>query len=207
MFNIYSIHKGAKKCAGKGSPPPAPLSSLLLRGLLALSPLTMSAQQLSDKYTEERPIIIVGDWDKPPYEFLNDNGQPAGTNIDMLKAVLKNLNLPCRFVLKEWGNALKTFERGDADLVLANVNRYLKEPYFVTQNIINYNRIKVISKSEEPTTIAMTKLLKEGVVLKPNDYIEKYFRLEDQSLPANVELQSPKVAIMGIMAGDNKYFA
>ena len=183
------------------------LRFLVLLGLLALSPLILSAQQLSEKYTKDRPVIIVGDWDKPPYEFLNDNGEPAGTNIDMLKAVMKGLNLPCRFVLKEWGNALKTFERGDADLVLANFNRYLKAPYVTSQNIINYNRIRVVSKADIAGSVTKKKLLEEGVVLKPNDYTEKYFRQQDSSLPEKVEQQSPKVALMGILAGDNKYFA
>ena len=179
----------------------------LALGLLALFPLILSAQQLSEKYTDKRPIVIVGDWDKPPYEFLNDNGQPAGTNIDMLKAVFKELKLPYRFVLKEWGNALKQFERGDADLILANLNRYLEKPYFVTQNIINYNCIRVVSKGKEPGFVTRDKLLEEGVALKPNDFTWKYFNQEDPLVREKLESQSPKVALMGILAGDIKNFA
>lgn len=39
--------------------------------------------QLSAKYDKSHPLIIVCDWDKPPYEFLDDQGEPAGSNIDV----------------------------------------------------------------------------------------------------------------------------
>ena len=178
---------------------------LVLLALVAVAPVTL-AQQLTNKYTAQRPVIIVGDWDKPPYEFLNDKGQPAGTNIDMMKAVMKKLNLPYRFVLKEWGNALKTFERREADLILANTRRYVDTPYVATQNIINYNRIRVAMKGDTPGSVTMEMLLREGVVLKPDDYTAAYFNGDSLSA-SKVEFQSPKVALMGLMAGDNKYFA
>ena len=60
------------------------------------------AQSLSEKYNKERPVVVVCDWDKPPYEFLDGNGVPAGSNIDVLNAVMEELNLPVKYVMKEW---------------------------------------------------------------------------------------------------------
>ena len=37
------------------------------------------AQSLSEKYNKERPVVVVCDWDKPPYEFLDGHGVPAGS--------------------------------------------------------------------------------------------------------------------------------
>ena len=77
---------------------------------------TVCAQSLTDKYNSKRPVIVVCDWDKPPYEFMNNNGEPAGSNIDIMRAVMKEIGIPVTFVMKEWSTALKTFERGDADI-------------------------------------------------------------------------------------------
>ena len=52
------------------------------------------AQSLSEKYTKDRPVVVVCDWDKPPYEFLDSKGVPAGSNIDVLNAVMEKLDLP-----------------------------------------------------------------------------------------------------------------
>ena len=76
-----------------------------------LSLVTSLAQSLSEKYNKDRPVVVVCDWDKPPYEYQNDQGEPAGLNIDVMRAVMKQLGIPCKFLLKEWGNAIKAFHR------------------------------------------------------------------------------------------------
>ena len=62
--------------------------------------LTATAHTLNDRYNSSRPVVMTCDWDKPPYEYLNDKGEPAGTNIDVMRAIMKEMNLPIRFVMK-----------------------------------------------------------------------------------------------------------
>ena len=123
--------------------------------LLSATAIRSMAQQLSDTYTKQRPVVIVCDWDKAPYEFLNDKGQPSGSNIDVMQAVMKELKLPCRFVMKDWSIALKTFERGDADIILANARRYRRDPYILSENIVNYNRIRVAMRSDSVGMVSL----------------------------------------------------
>lgn len=177
--------------------------------LLTFLPLAAMAQSttLAERYTREKPVIIICDWDKPPYEFLNNSGSPAGSNIETMSTIMKELNLPYRFVMKEWGNAIKTFERGEADLILADVKRYRKAPYIVSNNIINYNRIKVAMQAKDSVAAVTQAMLEEGhAVFKPSDYAAKFFIDEDSMRASKIEFQSPKVALTGVVAGDNKYF-
>ena len=53
----------------------------------------MGYAKLSDRYNNDKPLVIVCDWDLPPYEFLDDRGNPAGYNIDILDKILKEMNL------------------------------------------------------------------------------------------------------------------
>ena len=179
-----------------------------LLALLAVgcSLLSASAQSLSERYNSRRPVVMVCDWDKPPYEYLNDRGEPAGTNIDVMRAIMEEMNLPIRFEMKDWGNAIKTFERGDADLILAHTQRYRHDPYIVSHNIVNYNRIVVAMKGDTATNVTLKMLDDEGAVFKPNDYAVKYYIANDSSRALKVDYQSPKTALMGIVVGDNKYF-
>lgn len=172
--------------------------------ILLLMPLTAFAQ-LSSKYNQEHPLIIVCDWDKPPYEFLDDQGEPAGSNVDVLTRILTDLDIQFKFVMKEWSNATKTFERGDADLILANVNRYKGKQFFASQ-IINYNRIRVAMTKQTTDIISLRTLETEGAVLKTGDYTGMYFKDTDSALQNRIEYQSPKVALTGLLSGDNKYF-
>ena len=161
---------------------------------------------MSDKYNAQRPVIVVCDWDKPPYEFLDDKGMPAGTNIDVLNAVMKELGLPVKYVMKEWSIALKTFERGDADIILANARRYHKGHYAISENIINYNRIRVAMHSDSIGLVTLKQLEREGAVFKPGDYSAYYFQDGDTINTSFMEFQTPKVALLGLINGDYKYY-
>ena len=166
----------------------------------------LTAQTLSQKYDKDHPLVIVGDWDRAPYEFLNDNGKPAGTNIDLLRAMCEELDINCKFMLKEWSSALKTFERGDADIILANGKRYPEKPYVVSRNIINFDRICVATLGDSTVSVSLDMLADEGVVLKPADYNLYFFRELDSLRSVNVEFLSPKVALQQLADGDIKYF-
>ena len=175
--------------------------------LLAVDAATAQDKALTERYNSKRPVTIACDWDKPPYEFLNNNGQPAGSNIDIMRTIMRELKLPCRFIMKEWGNAIKTFERGEADLILANVQRYRMPPYITSHNIINYNRIKVAVRRSDSIANVTQRMLEEGhAVFKPSDYAAKFFIEEDSMRASRIEFQSPKAALTGLVAGDNKYF-
>ena len=163
------------------------------------------AEGLKEKYTAARPVVIVCDWDKPPYEFLNDKGDPDGSNIDVIKAVMKELDLPYRFEMKEWSIALKTFNRGQADLIFANGHRYNKPQYVVSENIVNYDRVCVATHSDTTTTITLSQIMREGAVFKPGDYSASFF-IEADSTKENMEFQTPKVALMGLISNDYKYY-
>lgn len=179
---------------------------LLLLSIYILSTTVSEAQSLSDKYNAQRPVIIVCDWDKPPYEYLDDKGQPSGSNVDVLNAVMRELNIPCKFVMKEWTIALKTFERGDADIILANAHRYRKEPYVVSENIVNYNRLKVAMHSDSVGMVSLKQLEREGAVFKQGDYSAYYFMDGDSLNSTHLEFQAPKAALMGLINGDYKYY-
>jgi len=174
--------------------------------LLTVCTLRTAAQNLSDQYNKEHPVVIVCDWDLPPFEFLNDNGNPAGINIDIIEAVMTELNLPYKFVMKEWSTALRTFERGEADLIFAQGERYPNAPYVVSQNIVNYNRIRVAMLGDTTNIVSLKSLEHEGAVFKPGDYPIKYFIDENGAINSKMEFQTPKVALTGIISGDYKYF-
>ena len=179
---------------------------LYLFFLCLTASLTSLAQSLNEKYNDARPLIIVGDWDKAPYEFLNDRGEPAGTNIDLLKTICKELGIPCKFVLKEWSGALKAFERDKADLILANVRRFRRAPFYYTENVINYNRICAATYKDTTDIITNKALIEGGTALKPGDYTAIFFRDLDSLDASKIEFQSPKVALQGVLSGDFKYF-
>ena len=77
---------------------------LLIASLLMLL-CNPAAAQYGQDYSNDNPVIIVCDWDFPPYEYSNNDGNPDGYNIELLQAIFKKLRIPCRFMLMEWSDA------------------------------------------------------------------------------------------------------
>ncbi len=58
------------------------------------------------------PLVFLGDRDLPPYEFL-DNGEPAGANIDLVRAIGRTLDRPVEVRLMDWATAQQRFLAGE----------------------------------------------------------------------------------------------
>ena len=83
-------------------------SILVMLFMLYGSLMTVTAQQ-RNKYTEDQPLVIVSDWEFPPYEFSNDKGEPDGYNVEVLNIILDRLKIPHRYIMQEWYLATETF--------------------------------------------------------------------------------------------------
>ncbi|WP_294473922.1 ATP-binding protein [uncultured Bacteroides sp.] len=66
---------------------------------------------------ESRKIIIRGDNAFPPYEFVNDKGEPDGFIVDLTRAIMEELNLPYDLQLADWSTVLQQFENKEVDLI------------------------------------------------------------------------------------------
>lgn len=160
------------------------------------------AQQDSSK----RPVVIASDWDKAPYEFRNDKGEPAGYYVDVLTTILDDLDIPYQFQMMEASKATDLFERGDADLFFDNVRKYSSSEYVHTSNIISYYRISVATAKDSANIISLKTLDNpEAVVFYHGGYAAHFFKRE---IPEHLALnyQPPKEALAGIVKGRYKYF-
>lgn len=62
-------------------------------------------------------IVIGGDADYPPYEFLDGNGQPTGFNVDLTRAIAREMGLDVDIRLGTWGAIRSGLASGDIDVV------------------------------------------------------------------------------------------
>lgn len=67
-------------------------------------------------YDQTHPLVYEDAWDLWPYVFLNENGEPDGYNIDLLKMIMKELDIPYIVKLKATNEARKDLQEGRADL-------------------------------------------------------------------------------------------
>lgn len=99
--------------------------------LLLAAVLHTAAQGLSDRYNRQHPVVVVCT-EYPPYVALDANGQPAGSYVDDMRAATNRMGLPCQIIVKEWSEALKTFQEGRADLIFADIKSFDTLDFFVS---------------------------------------------------------------------------
>lgn len=67
--------------------------------------------------TKRSRIVIGGDSNYPPYEYLDENGQPAGFNVELTRAIAKHAGLNIDIQLRPWNQIREGLLAGEIDMV------------------------------------------------------------------------------------------
>ncbi len=62
-------------------------------------------------------IVVGGDSEYPPYEFLDENGEPAGFNVDLTRALAQEIGIEVEIVLDQWAKTYDRLLNGEVDIV------------------------------------------------------------------------------------------
>lgn len=151
---------------------------LLKIGLLALvlggfgHTCLFAAQDNSERvFTEEQPLVYEDAWDLWPYAFLNDVGEPVGYNIDLLKLIFKELNIPFRIKLKPTKEALEDLKAGRADLMCGMDAHFHNEYAQYGKSVIQiFTHGVVHQKGEEVLIKTVDDLAKHRVIVHDGSF-------------------------------------
>lgn len=114
--------------------------------------LTMTFSMVSFSYNSEGEesgkkdvILIGGDNDYPPYEFIDQNGTYRGFNIDIIRAIADAMNIEVQLIPLPWELAMKGVEDGDLDIIqgMTITDARLKKFAFTDKTIVNSQNIFV----------------------------------------------------------------
>jgi signal transduction histidine kinase len=76
-----------------------------------------AAKRFPLRYDEGvRAFIYGGDAEFPPYEFVDAAGEPAGLNVDLIRAAARQLGLSVRIELRPWPEVRDGLARGRYDI-------------------------------------------------------------------------------------------
>ncbi|BCS55296.1 transporter substrate-binding domain-containing protein [Geobacter sp. SVR] len=89
---------------------------VLLACLSCLAPLSLRAED-GEAPSAKRTIVVGGDPDYPPYEFLDKNGQPAGYNVDLTRAIADVMGMKVEFRFGGWSEMRAALQDGSLDIL------------------------------------------------------------------------------------------
>lgn len=133
---------------------------LLIISIISFTPILWASSKLQlsleqREWLQKKGVLIVaGDKQFPPFEYIDKNGNYVGFNNDMIQALSKELSIPIKFRPLSWEEAVRQLEAGEVDLIQGM--RYSKErstkygftkPYLTISShiFVLKNRVDIIS--------------------------------------------------------------
>lgn len=144
--------------------------------------------------------IIVGyDNNYPPYEFVNDKGEASGYNIDLIKAIAKELNISLEFRPGVWSELRTAFDNHQIDLLSGmfyTPERNRIYDFSVPHSMISY---VVFTRKGEENIERIEDLSGKKILTQKNDYAYEWLSKKDNYV---IGVESPKEAIISLSAGN-----
>ncbi|MFO7884030.1 MAG: transporter substrate-binding domain-containing protein, partial [Desulfobacteraceae bacterium] len=135
----------------------------------------------------DRPMIVGGDRNFPPYEFLDENGKPTGYNVDLTRAIAREMGLNIEIRLGRWTERLEALENGDIDIMQGmfySPNRNLKFDFTQPHTVNHY--VGVVRKGEGPAPGSIKDLSGKHLVVEQGDILHDFLienGLEEHTTP------------------------
>ncbi len=112
-----------------------------------------------------KPLIVGGDRDYPPYEFINRDGKPAGYNVDLTRAIAEVMGLQVEFRLGGWSEQLSDLKAGRIDLLQGvswSESRAASIAFTPPHTIVNH---AIFARKETPAVSSLEELRGKRVTL------------------------------------------
>ena len=166
----------------------------LLAASTALGGLTACGG--TDAKNRDLPQILIGSDTYPPYIYLNNDGTPAGIDVEIATEALRRMGYAARFEVIDWEQKTALVESGAIDCIWGCFSMQGREtlyrwagPYMVSRQVVAVNAdssIQSLSDLAGKTVMVQSTSKPEGIFLSGSDpripQTVEVFSIEDRSV-------------------------
>lgn len=168
--------------------------SMLILSLMLLSAIMTGAH--ADSVT----IRVAGDNKYPPYEFINEEGEYEGFNVDIIKAVSKEAGLRIEILPMDWEDAIKALENGQVDVIQGMTVTDYRDLVFDFTDPIIVNAQSIFVRTETSFISDLDDLKNTRVAYQTGDVnFEALSQIEDIEL---IPMNNQPEALNALITGD-----
>ena len=166
----------------------------LLAASAALGGLTACGG--TDAKNSDLPQILIGSDTYPPYIYLNNDGTPAGIDVEIATEAFRRMGYAARFEVIDWEQKTALVESGAIDCIWGCFSMQGREtlyrwagPYMVSRQVVAVNAdssIQSLSDLAGKTVMVQSTTKPEGIFLSGSDpripQTVEVFSIEDSSV-------------------------
>lgn len=178
-----------------------------IKALLLLAALTLivsSAHAETAPGRDLRVIVVGGNSNYPPYQFLDKNGEPRGFIVDLTRAIARVMGMQIEIRLDDFGKILKELDSGEVDILegLSYSDARAREYDFSTPHSIIVQAI--FARKGTPAVKSLEELKGKKVLVHSGGGMHSYFR-EKHNDADLVLTGSPRETLRQLAAGRCDY--
>ncbi|MFW5799422.1 MAG: PAS domain S-box protein, partial [Spirochaetota bacterium] len=145
------------------------------------------------------PLKVEGDFDYPPYYYLNNNNKPDGFNIELLKSIANVMGLNINIEMKVWSQVRKNIENKNIDIVAGMFYSEERDKTVdFTTPFINVTYAIFVRKDSRITEL--NDLKNKTLILQKND-IAHDFALNNLPNTSTIDVDEPINALRLLSSG------
>ena len=181
------------------------MRSFFVRCALVLCLLVIAACGGSDaRKTERAQQLVVGmELSYPPFEMLDEKGQPAGIGVDLARALAEHLHKELKILNIPFDSLITSLKTGRIDLIISSMTATseraesidLSEPYIRTGIAILANAktdIRSIEDIDKPGRIVTTKTGTTGYLYAKSHFTQATVRVLPEEANCALEVSQGK---------------
>ena len=154
-------------------------------------------------HTKSR-IVVGGDSNYPPYEYLDENGQPAGYNVELTRAIARKIGAEVDIQLKPWYAVREGLFAGRIDMTHGMFYSAERERVFDFSSAHTRVSHVIASRLGAPQLSTLEELNGKTVVVMQGDIVHDLL-IEKGSAERIVLVDSQEEALELVAEGDYDY--
>jgi polar amino acid transport system substrate-binding protein len=174
----------------------AVLTSLALAG----APRARAAEPGAPPLT----LVVGGDRDYPPYEFLDQDGQPAGYNVELSRAIAEVMGMKVEFRLGGWPDVRRELQQGRTNAVQGmsySEERARQYDYSPPHTIVNH---AIFAREGTPRVASLEELRGHAVLVHQAGIMDEV--LSGMGMGGQLlRTSTPAEALRLLAAGEGEY--
>ena len=177
--------------------------------IMALFAIVLVPADISSAVTQEvagvtRTVIVGGDRDYPPYEFLDKDRQPSGYNVDLTRAIAEVMGMKVEFRLGAWSDMRTALKNNQVDVLQGmsySEERTTEVDFSTPHTIVNH---AIFARGDSPVVSSLEDLHGNSVAVHHSGIMHDYLVRTGFSGPLTLT-DTPAEALRQVAAGKTDF--
>ncbi len=149
-----------------------------------------------------RPLVIGGDYKFPPYEYLDDQGQPAGFNVDLTRAIGRQMGIDIEVRLGPWPEIMDQLQSGQIDAIQGMIYSAERDhSYDFTAPHLVPQYVAVTRSEDPPPPSTLAGLEGKRIIVQAGDIMHGFLRQNDARAETVSAVDSQEEALRMLALG------